>query len=317
MRRDNVLRTDAKVTSGMSWPMKAGLNDHASATAAQYSTLRMNAKGRPLIGPNFMFSPRRRANETQEQANQRAMTAPGVTIEPFCPTPGPLRSESSGTNKRTPALMRRDNVFRTIATQPSPDGKPSKTRHNHRPPTVEEGKETTASTPRRRERPRTSAPLSPLTSPVSRILSQERPSSSRGPFSTAMNLGTGERLVQDLPNLALKVSGSSEMSASMVDQLMVIFRDQLADERREDERIRVERDAERDAEFQTLQRKVNNLDGTIASSVTGSLSIALNSPEFPAMIAQTVQAGIYRTLSAPKAAQHKGGPDHNVDPREK
>ena len=132
-----------------------------------------------------------------------------------------------------------------------------------------------------------------------------------------MNLGTGERLVQDLPNLALKVSGSSEMSASMVDQLMVIFRDQLADERREDERIRVERDAERDAEFQTLQRKVNNLDGTIASSVTGSLSIALNSPEFPAMIAQAVQAGINRTPSAPKAAQHNGGPSHNVDPREK
>ena len=63
----------------------------------------MDAEGRPLVGPGFRFHPVRRAGETQEQAEQRAMTAPGVTIEPFCPSPGPPRN-SSGINKPTSAL---------------------------------------------------------------------------------------------------------------------------------------------------------------------------------------------------------------------
>ena len=243
--------------------------------------------------------------------------------------------------------------MRTIATQPGPDGKPGKPRYNHKLSTVVEGKEPTAFTPRRRAERNTdvgqlrgaasfaeavlntspvdSSPMnddrrdglwtsafsSPFTSPSSRSLWHEPPSSSRGSLSTAVNLGTGERSVAGFPNLALKTPGSSEVSASVVDQLKVIIRDQLADERREDERKRVERDAARDAEFQALQRKVNNLDATIASSVTGSLSVAFQSPEFAAMIAQAVQAGINRTPSAPTAAQHTGGPDHNVEPRGK
>ena len=81
--------------------LKAGLNVHAPALV-QYSVLRMDAEGRPLVGPGFWFHPVRRAGETQEQAEQRAMTAPGVTIEPFCPPPGPL-GNSSGINKPTSA----------------------------------------------------------------------------------------------------------------------------------------------------------------------------------------------------------------------
>ena len=277
-----------------------------------------------------------------------------ATLRLLCGQQSPsLHTPIGGSEPGSDKLKRLDNVLRTIATQPGPDGKPGRVRYNHKLPTAVEGKEPTAFTPRRRaerradvgllrgaasfaeavlntspvepltmnvDRPeglKTYAPSSPFASPISRSLWQEQPSSSRGPFSTAVNLGTGERSVAGFPNLALKTPGPSEVSASVVDQLKVIIRDQLADERREDERKRVERDAARDAEFQALQKRVNNLDATIASSVTGSLSAAFQSPEFAQMIAQAVQAGINKTPSAPTAAQHTGGPDHNVEPRGK
>ena len=159
------------------------------------------------------------------------------------------------------------------------------------------------------------APTSLFTSPLSRILWQDHPLAPRGSLSTALNLGTGERL-QAFPNMALKMPGSSEVFTSMVDQLKVIIRDQLAEERRDDERKRVARKAVRDAEFQALQTKVNNLDNTIAASVSGSLSMAFNSPAFAQMIAQAVQAGINSTPAA-SAAQHNGGLSNNVNPRDK
>ena len=127
----------------------------------------------------------------------------------------------------------------------------------------------------------------------------------------AVNLGTGERSLQAFPNIALKEPGTSEMSTVMVDQFKA-FRDQMAEEKREDERKRAAREAVRDAEFQALQTKVNNLDNTIAASVSGSLSMAFNSPAFAQMIAQAVQAGI-NTTSPASAAQQKGGPSHNAD----
>ena len=130
----------------------------------------------------------------------------------------------------------------------------------------------------------------------------------------AVNLGTGESSVQAFPNMALKAPGSSEVSTVMLDHFKA-FRDQMTQEKREDERRRAEREAVRDAEFQALQTKVNNLDNTIAASVSGSLSMAFNSPAFANMIAQAVQAGINTTPSA-SAAQQKGGPSHNADRHE-
>ena len=127
----------------------------------------------------------------------------------------------------------------------------------------------------------------------------------------AVNLGTGERSLQAFPNISLKAPGTSEMSTVMVDQFKA-FRDQMAEEKREDERKRAARDAVRDAEFQALQTKVNNLDNTIAASVSGSLSMAFNSPAFAQMIAQAVQAGINTTPPA-SAARQQGGPSHNAD----
>ena len=127
----------------------------------------------------------------------------------------------------------------------------------------------------------------------------------------AVNLETGERSVQAFPNMALKAPGSSEVSIAMMDQFKA-FRDQMTEEKREDERKRAAREAARDAEFQAIQTKVNNLDNTIAASVSGSLSMAFNSPAFAQMIAQAVQAGI-STTSPASAARQQGGPSHNAD----
>ena len=274
-----------------------------------------------------------------------------VTLRQLC---GQLTGTHSSLGEPEPGvnlLKKLDNVLRLIATQPGPDGKPGKPRYTHKQPLSVEVKQAVELTPRRRanekssstgprqstntfaeallntsapepramsvdrhEGPSVRAHMSPFTPLLSRSLWQDQPSTPRGTPSMAVNLGTGESSVQAFPNMALKAPGSSEVSTVMLDQFKA-FRDQMTQEKREDERRRAEREAVRDAEFQALQTKVNNLDNTIAASVSGSLSMAFNSPAFATMIAQAVQAGINTTSSA-SAAQQKGGPSHNADRHE-
>ena len=85
-------------------PAKEPLRHDAKVTATQHGVALMDAEGCPQASPNVKAS-LRRPGKTLDQAEQRAITAPGVTIDSYCPSlPVSLRNTSSGTTKLPPVL---------------------------------------------------------------------------------------------------------------------------------------------------------------------------------------------------------------------